>query len=82
MIITDGWGIPFMMQAWWLFCICTAIYWLVSFATPAPDKEQIKELVWGNPSAIIKGKITGVADPRLVAGYLLIILVFFYWYFA
>lgn len=82
MIITDGWGIPFMMQAWWLFCICTAIYWLVSFATPAPDREQIKELVWENPSAIIKGKITGFADPRLVAAYLLIILGFFYWYFA
>ena len=82
MIITDGLGIPFMMQAWWLFCICTVIYWCVSWATPAPDKEMIKELVWENPADIIKGEVKGLFDPRLVALYLMVILIFFYWYFA
>ncbi len=82
MIITDGLGIPFMMQAWWLFCICSAIYWIVSYMTPTPDKETIKELVWEKPSHILKGEIKGWSDPRLVAGYLLITLIFFYMFFA
>ena len=82
MIITDGLGIPFMMQAWWLFCICSAIYWIVSYMTPTPDKETIKELVWEKPSHILKGEIKGWSDARLVAGYLLITLIFFYMFFA
>ena len=82
MIITDGLGIPFMMQAWWLFCICSVIYWIVSYMTPTPDKEIIKELVWEKPSHILKGEIKGWSDPRLVAGYLLITLIFFYMFFA
>jgi SSS family solute:Na+ symporter len=82
MIITDGLGIPFMMQAWWLFCICSVIYWIVSFMTPIPDKEIIKELVWEKPSYILKGEIKGWSDARLVACYLLITLIFFYIFFA
>ena len=82
MIITDGLGIPFMMQAWWLFCICSVIYWIVSYMTPTPDNEIIKDLVWEKPSHILKGEIKGWSDARLVAVYLLITLIFFYMFFA
>jgi SSS family solute:Na+ symporter len=78
-IITDLWGIPFMMQAWWLFCICSFIYFLVSFLTPRPDPEQIKNLTWANPLEVIsRGRIRGISDPRIVAAMLLILIVILY----
>ena len=33
-VVTDEWGIPFMMQAWWLFVICSAIFIITSLLTP------------------------------------------------
>ena len=82
MIITKSWRIPFMMQAWWLFCICSFIYWIVTFMTPAPDKNMIKELVWENPYDIVKGRIIGLGDPRVIAGLLLFTLIILYAIFS
>jgi len=83
MIITKGWGIPFMMQAWWIFCICTVFYWVVSYMTPAPNKEAIKDYVWDNPKDILfEGKITSWKDSRVIAGLLLLTLILLYVYFA
>jgi SSS family solute:Na+ symporter len=42
LIITNRLGIPFMMQAWWLFCICVVIYLVTSRLTPKPDPAQIE----------------------------------------
>ena len=36
-LITHGLGIGFMLQAWWLFAICSVLFVLCSLATPAPD---------------------------------------------
>ena len=70
-IITTQWGIPFMMQAWWLFCICTLIYFLVSFLTPKPDKKQLK-YTWDDPLQFITGKkFQGLYDVRFHAALLL-----------
>ncbi len=44
MIVTGDWGIPFMMQAWWLFVICTAFYVTVSLLTPKPDPVNIRRI--------------------------------------
>jgi SSS family solute:Na+ symporter len=78
-IITDLWGIPFMMQAWWLFCICSFIYFFVSYLTPRPDPEQIKNLTWTNPLEVIsRGRILGIGDPRIVAAMLLVLIVILY----
>ena len=33
-----------MMQAWWLFCICSVIYWIVSFTYPNPDQVKYQEI--------------------------------------
>lgn len=39
-LITDGWGIIFMMQAWYAFVICCLVFVAVSLATPPPSEEQ------------------------------------------
>lgn len=77
-IITETWGIPFMMQAWWLFCICTAIYFTVSYITPKPSKKQL-QYTWDNPWQFLTDKeFKGIKDVRLYAGLLLAILLILY----
>ena len=79
MYITDGLGIPFMMQAWWLFCICCVIYYIVSYLTPKPDPAVIAECTWKTPLAVItEGKIKGLRDVRILAGILLLAMVILY----
>jgi SSS family solute:Na+ symporter len=72
-VLTDKWGISFLMQAWWMFCICSAIYVAVSLMTPAPPPEKIDGLTWSNPLAVLKQeRFGGLSDARLVAGVLLL----------
>lgn len=79
MYITEGLGIPFMMQAWWLFCICVVIYYIVSYLTPKPDPEVIAECTWKSPlSVITQGKLKGFTDVRILAGILLLVMVILY----
>jgi SSS family solute:Na+ symporter len=79
-IITDGWGIPFMMQAWWMFCLCSLIFVLVSLMTPKPDPQSIEGLTWNKPLQVLaQGKITRFSDPRLLAGFLLIVMIVLYY---
>ena len=78
-IITRHWGIPFMMQAWWLFCICSAIYVVTSLATPPPAPENVEGLTWDHPWAVVaQGRLSGISDPRLLAGLLLATLAVLY----
>jgi SSS family solute:Na+ symporter len=71
-IITDVWGIPFMMQAWWMFIICSVFFVIVSLLTPEPDPKNLDGLTWDNPLKVItsQGKITRFSDPRVIAGIL------------
>jgi SSS family solute:Na+ symporter len=79
MYLTRGLHIPFMMQAWWLFVICTAIYFIVSYSTPRPPAAVIENYTWENPvSVITKGAFGGVRDVRLWAGILVLTLVVMY----
>jgi solute:Na+ symporter, SSS family len=81
-ILTDNFGIPFMMQAWWSFCICCILYTVVSLLTPAPPPEKIEGLTWEHPwAALTEGRITGASDPRVLTGILLTILAVLYWIF-
>ncbi len=83
MYITEGLGIPFMMQAWWLFCICCVIYYTVSYLTPKPDPAAIAECTWESPLAVItEGKFKGLGDARLLAGLLLVTMIILYALFA
>ncbi|MFC2080583.1 sodium:solute symporter [Bacteroidota bacterium] len=79
MYLTRGLHIPFMMQAWWLFVICTTIYFTVSYRTPRPPAEVIANYTWENPLVVItKGEFRGLKDVRLWAGILFMTLVALY----
>jgi SSS family solute:Na+ symporter len=82
LIITNRVGIPFMMQAWWLFCICVAIYLVVSRLTPAPDKEIIEKYTWKHPLETVRGKITSWKDVRILIIVLLLVMITFYIVFS
>lgn len=78
-LITERWGIPFMMQAWWGFCLCSAIYLGVSLCTPAPLPDQVDGLTWPNPlSVLTREPFVGVSDPRLLAAILLLVMAILY----
>jgi len=82
MYLTKGLHIPFMMQAWWLFVICTVIYFIVSYSTPKPPREIIETYTWESPLAVIaKGEYKGMKDVRLWAGILVLTLVVLYFIF-
>lgn len=81
-LISDGLGISFLMQAWWMFCICSAIFVMASILTPAPSEENTRGLTWDNPFyAIIARPISDGRDPRLYAGLLLVCMAVLYYVF-
>ncbi len=82
MYLTKGWQIPFMMQAWWLFVICTVIYFAISAITEKPSADVTDNYTWDHPLAVVKGKITGRGDVRIYAGILLLTLVVLYIVFS
>lgn len=82
MYLTKGLQIPFMMQAWWLFVICAVIYFTVSYMTPGPSQEIIKNFTWDNPFSVVKGKIEGLGDVRIYAIILVITLIILYTVFS
>jgi SSS family solute:Na+ symporter len=74
-IVTESWGIPFMMQAWWLFCICVIIYLVVSKFTRPPEQAIIEKYTWESPAAVFKGRFTGIKDIRFLILILVIALI-------
>jgi SSS family solute:Na+ symporter len=81
-IITHRWGIPFMMQAWWMFCLCSVIFVMVTLLTPKPDIRNIEGLTWKNPLQVIaQGRLKGLGDPRVIAGLLLGMMAVLYYIF-
>lgn len=78
-IITDGLGISFMMQAWWLFVGCSVIYVMTSLMTPAPSYERIKNYTLASPGAFLANyKEKGNKGPIALSIILLIIMVILY----
>ena len=55
-IIAGRLGIPFMQVGWYLFLMSSAVYFVVSLATPVPTKEQIENLCWTRPLDALRGK--------------------------
>lgn len=78
-LFTDTWGIPFLMQAWWLFVICCGIFAVVSMATSAPDYQRIEGLYLSHPLKFLAGPLEEARDPRLWAlGLCGIMMVLYY----
>jgi len=82
MYLTKGWDIPFMMQAWWLFVLCTVIYFTVSYFTGRSSSDVLKKFTWDHPLSAIKGKFTGFGDVRIYVIVLLITLIILYIVFS
>jgi SSS family solute:Na+ symporter len=81
-LITDGLGISFMMQAWWMFCICSGIFVIVSLLTPPPSAQQIEGLTWSNPLAVLSEQpLTTFWDPRILALILFLTMCVLYYCF-
>ena len=81
--ITKDWGIPFMLQTWLLFTICSVIFVVVSLLTPPPAPDRVERYCWSNPLAIVtERKLTGMTDPRLLALLLVVVMAVCYYLFA
>lgn len=81
-LITDGLGIAFMMQTWWMFCVCSIAYIVVSLLTPPPLPAQIDGLTWSNPLAVLFGqRLTDLSDPRILSGILFLTMAVLYYVF-
>jgi SSS family solute:Na+ symporter len=79
MYLTNGLHIPFMMQAWWLFVLCTIVYFAISYVTERSPKEVIDNYTWESPMAVImKDQYTGIKDARLWSGILIVTLIILY----
>ncbi|MCF7975840.1 MAG: sodium:solute symporter [Phycisphaerae bacterium] len=77
-IIAQKLGIPFMQVGWYLFLISSAVYFMVSLATPAPAREKIEGLCWTRPLDSLRGKMEGLTDPRVMAVVLVVIMIILY----
>lgn len=71
-LITDTWGIIFMMQAWWAFVLCCTIFLVVSLLTPVPTLEQQRYTF--NHSDYFT-KIKSIFDYRIIGVAILVLLV-------
>lgn len=82
MYITRGIGIPFMMQAFFLFCICSVIYFTISAFTAKSDPAALEACTWNNPAqSLFKVRLSGFADYRIWTLILIVTLVLLYYLF-
>ena len=77
--ITDGLGIGFLMQAWWLFVLCSLFYVFMSLNSVSRPFNEIQHLVFTRENLDgFKTKITSIKDPRIWAIVLLIVMIVLY----
>ena len=70
-LLTDGLGMPFMMQAFWMTMMLSVLFVVVSLLTPPPPREKVDGLTWENPVQVLLKPHTGEGvDPRKVAAWL------------
>ena len=76
-------GVPFMLQAFILFAICSILFAGVSLITPPPTEEQVRRYCWQSPAAVLREQpFTGLFDVRVLAIALVAVLVGCYLVFA
>jgi len=68
-----------MQVGWYFFLMSSAVYFIVSMATPAPAKEKTENLCWTRPLDALRGKMQGtITDPRVMAVILFIVMTVLY----
>ncbi len=81
-LLTETLGIPFMMQAFYGFVICSVVFVAVSLITPKPPPEKVEGLTWEHPWAVISHPLDNKRlDPRIVAAALLAVMSVLYYFF-
>ena len=73
-----GLGIPFMLVGPMLTVVCIIIYVVTSLSTPAMDKELVAKVCWDHPLSFLRGKISGMSDPRIVTLLLIVTVAILY----
>jgi len=75
-----GWNVPFMMAAFYLFCICSGILVVLSLLVPQQHTEASRRLVWAHPLAALKSENTwrGIGDFRILAALLAAVMIALY----
>jgi solute:Na+ symporter, SSS family len=82
-LITEGLGLPFMLQAFFGTVICSVVFVAVSLMTPPPPKEKVEGLTWESPWAVLaRRSAEGRTDPRLVALLLMGTMAVLYYVFG
>jgi SSS family solute:Na+ symporter len=82
-LVTDpvqGLGIPFMLVGPLLMMFCAVIYVATSLLTPAMNPEEVSKVCWDHPLAFLKGRISGLSDPRVATGVLFIVVGLLYFF--
>jgi SSS family solute:Na+ symporter len=74
--LSEGLGMHFMMQAWWLFVICCLIFVGVSLATPRPDASQLEALTLSFHIHKVRISLAGWLSLLLVVCMICLYLVF------
>ena len=78
-LITNGWGIPFMLQAFYMTVICSCVFYAASKITPPPPAEKVEGLTWDNPLSALTQRWTGAGvDPRRLATLLCVVIAALY----
>lgn len=78
-IITETWGISFMMQAWWLFVASSIIFVATSLLTPPPDYARIASVTLPSPLYFLKKEEgEGRNTPLILAGILVVVMLILY----
>jgi SSS family solute:Na+ symporter len=81
--ITDGLGIPFLMQAWWLFVLCVIFYQVMGHVSKSRPLAEIRDLIFTREDLRGLGsRIASVRDARIWTVLLLIIMIMLYIYFG
>ena len=65
-LITHGLGIGFLLQAWWLFVMCSSIFVVVSLLTQAPDQDVVDRYCFSR-SRDASRKRMSIRDPGSLA---------------
>jgi solute:Na+ symporter, SSS family len=81
-LVTDpiqGLGIPFMLVGPLIAGFCIAIYVIVSLLTLETNQDSVRVVCWDDPLDFLRGRLSGISDPRIVAAVLLASVCSLYW---
>jgi solute:Na+ symporter, SSS family len=78
-----GWNVPFLMAAFYLFVICSAILFGASVLSPHRHTAESEKLVWRHPlEALSSPGWRGLGNYKVLSAVLFAAMVGLYWSFS